>query len=48
MVIGTGKVAKLFVPNISRKLYRKVLYAARIATEQEKARIEAAISQTIH
>jgi hypothetical protein len=47
-VHGTGKLVKLFVPNISRELYNEILDAARIAAEQEKARIEAAIPRTIH
>jgi hypothetical protein len=47
-VCGTGKVVKLVVPNISRELYNTILEAARDATEQEKARIAAAISRTIH
>jgi hypothetical protein len=46
-VHGTGKLVKLFVPNISRELY-EILDAARIAAEQEKARIEAAIPRAIH
>jgi hypothetical protein len=47
-VYGTGKVVKLFVPNISRELYERILQAARIGAEQEKARMEAATSRTIH
>src|ERR1700686_2021856 len=41
-VYGTGKLVKLFVPNIRRELYKKIMEAARIAAEQEKARMEAA------
>jgi hypothetical protein len=47
-VYGTGKLVTLFVPNIRRELYRKILQTVRFAAEQEKARIEAAISRTIH
>jgi hypothetical protein len=47
-VYGTGKLVKLFVPNIRRELYKKIMEVARIAAEQDKARIEAAISRTIH
>jgi hypothetical protein len=45
-VIGTGPVVKLVLPNISRKLYKKMLELARIAAEQEKARMEE--PDTIH
>ena len=34
-VYGTGKLVKLFVPNIRRELYKKIMEAARIAAEQE-------------
>ena len=44
----TGKLVKLFVPNISGELYNEILDAARIAAEQEKARIGAAIPRAIH
>jgi hypothetical protein len=47
-VFGTGKVVKLFVPNIGRELYRGILEASRIAAKQEKARMEAATSCAIH
>jgi hypothetical protein len=47
-VCGSGKLVKLFIPNIRRELYKKILEAARIATKQENARIEAAMSRTIH
>jgi hypothetical protein len=47
-VYGTGKLVKLFVPNIRRELYKKIMEAARIAAEQEKARMKAATSRTIH
>ena len=47
-VYGQGKLVKLFVPNIRRELYRGILEAARDAAEQEKTRIAAAISRTIH
>lgn len=47
-VFGKGKLLKLFLPHIRRDLYRRILDAARIATEQENTRIEAAIPGTIH
>ena len=47
-VYGQGKLVKLCVPNIGRELYKGILEAARDAAEQEKARIEATISRTIH
>src|ERR1700731_1055127 len=47
-VYGTGKLVKLFVPNIRRELYKKIMEAARIAVEQENARMKAANSPTIH
>jgi hypothetical protein len=47
-VCGTGKLVKLFVPNIRRGLYRKILEAVRIAAEQEKAPLEATDSPTLH
>jgi hypothetical protein len=47
-VYGRGKVVKLFVPHIGRELYKQILDAARVAEEQENARIAAAISRTIH
>jgi hypothetical protein len=47
-VHGTGKVVKLFIPNISRELYKQILGASRVAAIQEKARIETAISRAIH
>jgi len=47
-VLGTGVVVRLLVPNIRRGLYEAILDAARIAAQQEKARLEAAISRTVH
>ncbi len=47
-VVGAGKLVKLFVPNIKRELYNEILDAARNAAEQDKSRIEAATSRTIH
>src|SRR3954454_18321212 len=40
-VYGSGKVVKLFVPNIRRELYDKILEAARIAAEQSDAEMQA-------
>jgi hypothetical protein len=36
-VHGTGKIVKLFVPNIRRELYDQILEAARVAEEQSSA-----------
>ena len=47
-VVGGGKLVRLFVPNIKRDLYKRILKAIRIAAEQEQARMETAISRTIH
>ena len=47
-IYGTGKLVKLFVPNIGRELYNRILRAARIAAEQETARIETTVSRTVH
>jgi hypothetical protein len=50
-VFGTGKLVKLFIPNIGRKVYGRMLEAARIAAEEENTRIEEAISgvmSTLH
>jgi len=47
-VLGTGVVVRLLVPNIRRELYEAILDAARIAAQQERARVEVAISRTIH
>jgi hypothetical protein len=47
-VYGTGKLVKLFVPNIGRQLYNRILSAVRIAAEQETARIETTVSHTVH
>jgi hypothetical protein len=47
-VYGTGKLVTLFLPNIGRDLYNGILRAARIAAEQETARIEATVSRTVH
>src|SRR3954468_8227024 len=40
-VHGTGKIVKLFVPNIKRELYDQILEAARLAAEHAGAEIEA-------
>jgi hypothetical protein len=42
---GTGKAVKLFVPNIRRELYDKILEAARIAAEAAIPEPEAAAVQ---
>src|ERR1700731_4307570 len=47
-VYGTGKLVTLFVPNIRRELYNRILRAVRIAAEQETARIETTVSRTVH
>ena len=47
-VFGTGKLVKLFIPTIRRELYSRLLEAARIAAEQERARMEAVNSSTVH
>jgi hypothetical protein len=44
-VHGAGKIVKLFVPNISRELYDQILEAARIATAQSDAEIEAGAAE---
>jgi hypothetical protein len=41
-VIGSGKVVRLFVPNVRRELYDQILEAARIAAEQSEAEVKAA------
>lgn len=45
-VYGTGKVVKLFVPNIRRELYDKILEAARATAEQTSAEQPAASEQS--
>jgi hypothetical protein len=47
-VYGTGKLVKLFVPNIRRELYRRILETARIAARHEQARMVTETSRTIH
>jgi hypothetical protein len=36
-VRGTGKLVKLFIPNISRELYNAIMDAAQTAAQQERA-----------
>jgi hypothetical protein len=47
-VYGAGKLVKLFVPNIGRELYNRILNAARIAARHEQARMVTETSRTIH
>ncbi|WP_298261664.1 hypothetical protein [Bradyrhizobium sp.] len=44
-VIGTGKVVRLFVPNIRRELYDQISEAARTAEALSKTKTEAAPSE---
>ena len=44
-VHGTGKVVKLFVPNIKRELYDQILEAARVGAEQLDADIKAGAAE---
>jgi hypothetical protein len=45
-VRGMGKLVSLFIPPISRKLYRAILDAAQTAAQQE--RVAAATPRTFH
>jgi hypothetical protein len=45
-VIGSGKLVNLFIPPIGRTLYRAILDAAQIATQQELA--AGTTARTIH
>jgi hypothetical protein len=47
-VFGSGRLVKLFIPNIRLALYRQILVAARIAAEQGCARMKAVRSRTVH
>jgi hypothetical protein len=44
-VYGTGKAVKLFVPNIRRELYDKILEAAQAAAEQSDADMKAVAAE---
>lgn len=45
-VIGTGKVVRLFIPNIRRELYDQISEAARTAETLSKTKTEAAAAET--
>jgi hypothetical protein len=47
-VFGTGKLVKLFIPNIKREFYEKILKTTRIAAKQENARLQPTTSPTVH
>ncbi|HZR89131.1 MAG TPA: hypothetical protein VFB02_20170 [Bradyrhizobium sp.] len=47
-VVRSGTTVKLLIPNIGRELYNDILEASRLEEAQEKARIAAAISMTVH
>jgi hypothetical protein len=47
-VFGSGKVVRLFLPNIRRALYTAILKTERLAARQDRLWTAAAIPSTIH
>ncbi|MCK1378555.1 hypothetical protein IVB33_11005 [Bradyrhizobium sp. 24] len=47
-VLGSGKVVRLFLPDIRRELYTAILKTERLAAQQDNLRIAGALLCTIH
>jgi hypothetical protein len=47
-VFGSGKVVKLFLPNITWHLYISILGAERMAAQEDRLRLAAAIPRAVH
>lgn len=47
-VLGSGKVVRLFLPDIRRELYTAILKTERLAAQQDNLRVAGALLRTIH